>query len=127
MNTQQSSRILGKTKVYIIDRADRILPFEDPDISEIVSQNLEEKGVTIHHNASLERLENLGGEVEYELKYPDGSTEIIRVEKALLSIGRVPNIENLNLSVRWCRHVETRSSHWRRRYPNEHSTYLCSW
>ena len=87
----------GKTKVYIIDRADRILPFEDPDISEIVSQNLEEKGVTIHHNASLERLENLGGEVEYELKYPDGSTEIIRVEKALLSIGRVPNIENLNL------------------------------
>lgn len=88
---------LGKTKVYIIDRADRILPFEDEDISAIVSQNLEEKGVTIHHNASLERLENLGNEVEYELKYPDGSTEIIRVEKALLSIGRVPNIESLNI------------------------------
>jgi dihydrolipoamide dehydrogenase len=87
----------GRTKVYIIDRADRILPFEDPDVSEIVSQNLEEKGVTIHHNASLERLENLGDEVEYELKYPDGSTEIIRVEKALLSIGRVPNIEQLDL------------------------------
>ncbi len=88
---------LGKTKVHIIDRADRILPFEDPDISAIVSENLEEKGVTIHHNASLERLENLGSEVEYELKYPDGSTEIIRVEKALLSIGRVPNVESLNL------------------------------
>jgi len=88
---------LGKTKVYLIDRADRILPFEDEDISVIVSENLEEKGVTIHHNASLERLENLGNEVEYELKYPDGSTEIIRVEKALLSIGRVPNIESLNI------------------------------
>ncbi|MDR0803113.1 NAD(P)/FAD-dependent oxidoreductase [Fluviicola sp.] len=87
----------GKTKVYLIDRADRILPFEDTDISNIVSENMEEKGVTIHHNARLERLENLGHEVEYELSYPDGSQEIIRVEKALLSIGRIPNIETLNL------------------------------
>lgn len=87
----------GKTKVYLIDRADRILPFEDTDISNIVSENLEEKGVTIHHNAQLERLENLGHEVEYELSYPDGSREVIRVEKALLSIGRVPNIETLGL------------------------------
>lgn len=87
----------GKTKVYLIDRADRILPFEDQDISDIVSENLEAKGVTIHHNAQLERLENLGNEVEYELSYPDGSHEIIRVEKALLSIGRIPNIEALNI------------------------------
>lgn len=87
----------GKTKVYLIDRADRILPFEDIDISNIVSENLEEKGVTIHHNAQLERLENLGNEVEYELSYPDGSREVIRVEKALLSIGRVPNIETLSI------------------------------
>ncbi|MDF3026510.1 MAG: Dihydrolipoyl dehydrogenase [Fluviicola sp.] len=87
----------GKTKVYLIDRADRILPFEDTDITDIVSQNLEEKGVTIHHNAQLERLENLGNEVEYELSYPDGTREVIRVEKALLSIGRVPNIESLKM------------------------------
>lgn len=85
----------GKTKVYLIDRQDRILPFEDQDISHLVSDNLERRGVTIHHNASLERMEKIGDEVEYELKYPDGTTEIIRVEKALLSIGRVPNIESL--------------------------------
>lgn len=88
---------LGKTKVYLIDRQDRILPFEDEDVSKMVSDNLQEKGVIIHHNASLERLENLGNEVEYELKYPDGKTEVIRVEKALLSIGRIPNVESLNL------------------------------
>lgn len=88
---------LGKTKVYIIDRADRILPFEDEDISQIVSQNLEKKGVTIHHNAQLERLENCGDHVIYELSYPDGSRETIEVEKALLSIGRVPNVEQLDL------------------------------
>lgn len=89
---------LGKTKVHIIDRQDRILPFEDADISTIVSDNLEAKGVTIHHNAQLERLVNKGDCVEYELSYPDGSREVIQVEKALLSIGRIPNFESLELA-----------------------------
>ncbi|TNE54440.1 MAG: NAD(P)/FAD-dependent oxidoreductase [Bacteroidetes bacterium] len=86
-----------RTKVYIIDRKDRILPFEDEDVSRIISREMEEKGITIHHNAQLERMEVVDGEVEYELSFTDGSREVIRVEKALLSIGRVPNIENLDL------------------------------
>lgn len=88
---------LGKTKVYIIDRQDRILPFEDRDISDLVAQNLESKGVKIHHESQLKRLEVVDGEVEYELEYPDGTSEVIRVEKALLSIGRVPNVQNIGL------------------------------
>lgn len=87
----------GKTKVHIIDRQDRILPFEDPDISTLISHKMEEKGITVHQNASLERLVRKGDGVEYELSYPDGSREVIQVEKALLSIGRVPNIENIGL------------------------------
>lgn len=87
----------GKTKVYIIDRQDRILPFEDSDISVIVSESLQQKGVTIHHNAQLVRMDNKGDHVEYELMYPEGKTEIIQVEKALLSIGRIPNTAELKL------------------------------
>ena len=87
----------GKTKVYIIDRQERILPFEDEDISKLISKNLTQHGVVIHSNAKLERLEKIDGEVEYELSYPDGRREVIRVEKALLSIGRQPNVENLGL------------------------------
>ncbi len=87
----------GKTKVYIIDKADRILPFEDSDVSEMVSMNMEKNGVVIHKNSSLVRMEIKDGEVEYELKYNDGSVEVLRVEKALLSVGRVANIENLGL------------------------------
>jgi dihydrolipoamide dehydrogenase len=33
----------GQSKVYLIDRADRILPFEDEDISRICANNLEAK------------------------------------------------------------------------------------
>src|SRR5690606_12121908 len=57
----------------------------------------ESKGVTIHHSANLERIEEINGQVEYELSYPDGTKEVIQVEKALLSVGRTPNIESLQI------------------------------
>lgn len=87
----------GKTKVYLIDKADRILPFEDEDVADIIKTNLEAHGATVHHGASLKRMEIKNGEVEYELIYKDGSTEVLTVEKALVSIGRVPNVEGLGL------------------------------
>lgn len=88
---------MGKTKVYLIDKAERILPFEDEDIANVVSDNLEAKGAVIHHGASLKRMEIVNGEVEYELEYKDGRKEVIHVQIALLSIGRVANAENLGL------------------------------
>ncbi len=87
----------GKTKVYLIDKADRILPFEDDDVSATVTENLEKNGVTIHKNSSLVRMEQKEGMVEYELLYTDGRREILTVEKALVSIGRRGNIENIGL------------------------------
>jgi len=87
----------GKTKVYIIDKADRILPFEDQDISDVVTSNLEKNGVTVHNTSKLIRLEKKNDGIEYEIEQLNGDREIINVEKALLSVGRAPNIENLNL------------------------------
>ncbi|MBA3900189.1 MAG: NAD(P)/FAD-dependent oxidoreductase, partial [Bacteroidetes bacterium] len=87
----------ARTKVYMIDRADRILPFEDEDVVNIVAKNLSQNDVVIHNEAKLERMEVLNGEVEYEISHKDGRREVIKVEKALLSIGRVPNVEGLGL------------------------------
>lgn len=88
---------MGKTKVYLIDKTERILPMEDTDLTDIISTNFESRGVVIHHNAKLENMKIVDGEVEYELSYTDGKREVIRVEKALISVGRVPNIKNLGL------------------------------
>ncbi len=88
---------IGKTKVYLIDKAERILPFEDEDVAELISESLEKHGATIHHGSSLKRMEIKNGKVEYELEYKDGRTEIINVDKALVSVGRVPNVEGLGL------------------------------
>jgi dihydrolipoamide dehydrogenase len=90
---------IGKTKVYLIDKADRILPFEDEDVAELISASLEKHGATIHHGSTLKRMEIKNSKVEYELEYKDGRTEIIIVDKALVSVGRVPNVENLGLEL----------------------------
>lgn len=87
----------GQTKVNLIDRAERILPFEDADISRLCSTNLEAKGVTIHHRAKLIDMRRVDGQVEYTIEHPTGGRETIRVEKAMISIGRVVNTDSLGL------------------------------
>lgn len=87
----------GQTKVYLIDRAERILPFEDADIARVCSTNLEAKGVTIHHRAQLVAMRRMGDEVEYTIEHHTGGQETIRVEKALVSIGRIPHTFGLKL------------------------------
>ncbi len=87
----------GKTRVNLIDKADRILPFEDKDIADVIKHNLEMHGALVHHGASLKRMEVVNGKVEYELEYKSGGTEVFTVDKALISVGRVPNVENIGL------------------------------
>ncbi|MFT4736668.1 MAG: dihydrolipoamide dehydrogenase [Cyclobacteriaceae bacterium] len=85
----------GRTKVHLIDKGDRILPFEDADVVEIIEKNLEERGVLIHRNSKLIDMKVDDGKVVYTLEYTDSTKEVFVVEKALVSIGRVPNYENL--------------------------------
>jgi dihydrolipoamide dehydrogenase len=87
----------GKTRVNLIDKADRILPFEDADIAAVIKNNLEIHGAHVHHGSSLTRMAVVAGRVEYELEYKNGEKAIHTVDKALISIGRVPNIENLGI------------------------------
>jgi len=85
----------GKTKVHLIDKGERILPFEDDDIVKVIERNMENNGVLIHRNSRLVSMEIKNGRVVYELEYNDGAKEIFNVEKALVSIGRTPNYEEL--------------------------------
>ena len=87
----------GKTKVHLIDKGNRILPFEDEDVVQVIEKNLENAGVVIHRNSQLTGLEVKNNKVHYKLEYDDGTVENFKVEKALLSVGRVPNIEGLGL------------------------------
>jgi len=85
----------GKTKVHLIDKGARILPFEDEDIVRVIERNMENSGVLVHRNSILIRMEIKNDRVEYELEYTDGSKAIFNVEKALVAVGRMPNYEDL--------------------------------
>lgn len=85
----------GKTKVHLIDKGDRILPFEDEDIVQVIERNMENSGVLIHRNSRLIRMEIRNNRVEYELEYTDGGKEIFNVARALVAVGRTPNYEEL--------------------------------
>jgi dihydrolipoamide dehydrogenase len=85
----------GRTKVHLIDKGDRILPFEDEDIVRVVERNMENNGILIHRNSRLIRMEIKNDRVEYELEYTDGGKEIFNVQRALVAVGRTPNYEEL--------------------------------
>ena len=86
-----------RTKVHLISKDERILPFEDPDLAKVIEANLESNNVLIHRESILKKMEIIDGKVEYVLEHPNGNKEIFHAEKALISVGRVPNFENTGL------------------------------
>jgi dihydrolipoamide dehydrogenase len=87
----------GKTNVHLISKDERILPFEDADLAKAIESNLEDNGVLIHRLSKLNTMEIIDGQVEYVIEHPDGEKDVFHAEKALVSVGRVPNIENTGL------------------------------
>lgn len=87
----------NQTKVYLVDHQERIIPFEDEDISLYVSQNLQKNGVEIYHSAILRTINERPDHIEVILDFADGHSEVVEADAALISIGRTPNLEGLNL------------------------------
>jgi dihydrolipoamide dehydrogenase len=87
-----------QTKVYLVDYADRILPFEDDDIIGFVDDSLERNGVRIYHSAMLKDILPREKHLEVILDFADGHSEVVEVDVVLVSIGRVPNLARLDLA-----------------------------
>lgn len=86
-----------QTKVYLVDHQERILPFEDEDVSGFVSRNLAANGVDIYHSAQLRAINRMPDYLEVILDFAQGHSEVIEVDAALISIGRISNLEGLHL------------------------------
>jgi dihydrolipoamide dehydrogenase len=86
-----------QTKVYLVDHQERIIPFEDEDLSRFISHNLIANGVEIFHSAQLRAINRMEDHLEVILDFAQGHSEVIEVDAALISIGRVPNLAGLHL------------------------------
>ncbi len=87
----------GETQVDLLDTQDRVIPFEDDDVSDYASDRLSDIGVNIHHQATLREVRKEKNHIDIVLDYKDGHTEVIAVDVILISIGRVPTIKKLGL------------------------------
>ncbi len=87
----------GKTAIQIIDRQPRILPFEDEDIADAVAASFTRMGIFVHREASLQSLAVRDGKVEYVIAQPGGATQTFQVERALVSVGRIPATRGFGL------------------------------
>ncbi len=86
------------TEVTVIEMADRILPAMDKEVSLELQKILSKKGMVFKTSVGVSEIVEANNQLT--LKLSDGS-EVVS-EKALLSIGRVPQLnglENLNLDM----------------------------
>ncbi|MBB64218.1 MAG: Si-specific NAD(P)(+) transhydrogenase [Waddliaceae bacterium] len=84
------------TKVYLINHSDKILPFLDNEISSALVSNMQEEGIEILFNTSIERVESPDSE-DLPLRIPLSSGETLNVDMFLFAAGRQGNTQSLGL------------------------------
>ena len=82
--------------VTIIEAQNKILPNEDDEISSFVQKSFQKRGIVIHTNCELVKVENKDESVQSEIKVGDKKIKL-NSSKLLLAVGIEPSINNLGL------------------------------
>ena len=92
----QAMRRFG-SRVTILERSPRILPREDPDVADALTQILTAEGIDILPNTTLTHVAgNSGNEVTLHLQQ-HATTKTLTASHLLVATGRTPNTDNLGL------------------------------
>jgi len=83
------------TRITLIDIADRVLPTAIPEASEAVATAMRHRGIDLVLGARATGFRESGRVLLLET--PAGPREVAGVDRVLIAIGRVPNVEGLGL------------------------------
>ncbi|MFF2591264.1 dihydrolipoyl dehydrogenase [Peribacillus butanolivorans] len=83
------------TKVTIVEMGEKLLPGEDEDISAVLHKELESQGVLIHASTSVKDMNTNNKKVF--LDKGDGSIDEVHADYVLVSIGRKPRVNGMDL------------------------------
>ncbi|MED4582740.1 dihydrolipoyl dehydrogenase [Brevibacillus choshinensis] len=86
------------TKVTILEAADRILPQTASHLSQEVWKQAKKLGIIVKTGTRVETANVANGRVVLELLTPSNVREQISTDKALVTIGRVPNTKDIGLT-----------------------------
>ena len=89
-------RALG-AEVTVVEVLDRILPVEDEEISTFARQAFEKQGMKIHTSTQVSDLAKARGKVTASLDFGDGKSDTLTVDRVILAVGIVGNVEDLDL------------------------------
>jgi len=84
------------SEVTVVEKAPRLLPREDDDVSAAVADVLEREGVHLRLGAKCIRAAEVGGDIEVSVDCAGGAPEV-RGSHLLLAVGRRPNTDDLGL------------------------------
>ena len=85
------------SSITILEKGGRLLPKEDEDIAEVVTDFLKQEDIKIITSSSATKAEKLVDKVRLTLNV-SGKEEIIECSHLLVAAGRTPNTDTLNLS-----------------------------
>jgi len=83
-------------QVVLIDVADRIAPFEEPEASEALAGALVAQGATIHTGAIIHTVRRIDGQVDLDIE-AGGQKYTVVADEVLVATGRRPNTADLDL------------------------------
>jgi dihydrolipoamide dehydrogenase len=83
--------------VSVVEVLDRVLPVEDEEISAFARKQFEKRGFKIHTKAKVSGLEVANGAVEAKLEPEGGKAETLTVERVVLAVGIVGNVEDIGI------------------------------
>ncbi|MBI5553690.1 MAG: mercury(II) reductase [Candidatus Diapherotrites archaeon] len=84
------------TKVCLLQRADRLVPREEPELAKLLQQYLEEVGIEICTNVEIENIEQQKIQKTVNAVV-NGKKKSYKAEALLVATGRKPNTQNLGL------------------------------
>ncbi|MCF8480862.1 MAG: dihydrolipoyl dehydrogenase [Rhodospirillum sp.] len=84
------------TDVTVVEVMDRVLPVEDAEISAMAHKSFEKQGLKIKAGTNVKGLKKNADSVTVTLE-KGGKTEEVTVERVIMAVGIVGNVENLGL------------------------------
>ena len=89
-------RTLG-AEVTVVEVLDRVLPVEDEEISTFAAKAFNKQGMKLKTGTTVTELKKGADNVTATLKAKDGKTETLTVDRVILAMGIVGNVENIGL------------------------------
>lgn len=84
------------SKVTILDKASRLVPKEDKDVCEEISQIFNRTEIQTIFNANIQKVKEANGNIFLNYENPTGSHQITG-SHLLVAVGRIPSSDNLGL------------------------------